>query len=65
MPRRKRKPEQDHNVPVIFFDSHNIPKGDESVIEKFLGVRTENGEDEVLVKYKVAGLNTAYGLSAL
>lgn len=39
---------------LIHFDSVNIPKGDMSVIDKFISTRTlADGTEEVLVKYKV------------
>jgi hypothetical protein len=38
---------------LVPFDEFQIPKGDKSQIDKFLGARTtEDGVEEVLVKYK-------------
>lgn len=39
---------------LIHFDSVNIPKGDTSIIDKFISTRTNSeGIEQVLVKYKV------------
>lgn len=48
-PKGKRKPK------LIYFDAVNIPKGDDTVIDKFITSRVneEDGSEDVLVKYKV------------